>query len=119
MINRFIFTLLLVLQAGYAAAAAQTECDAVQENGSDNNHEQNQQQFETQHLRAENLRRRASEAGAEWLETEALLSAAREKATSGNWNPALQLVHKACRQSELALQQAEYESQAWKRRVVD
>ena len=62
---------------------------------------------------------RYASADAEWLETEGLLLRARIEADSDSWGTALQLVQKACRQAELALQQAEYESKAWKNRVVD
>lgn len=68
---------------------------------------------ETEHLRAE-----AAAAGAEWLQTEALLDQARDEAARGDTDAALALVDKARFQSEAALRQAEYEATAWQDRVI-
>jgi len=116
MIIRFIFILLFVLQPDLAVSAEESECGSLEGQGSAEN---NRAYFEQQFTVAERLRQTAAEAGAEWLETEKLLLRAQEEAASGNWNPAGRLTAKACKQAELALQQAEYESKAWKNRVVD
>ena len=115
----FFFGLLLVVQPALALSAEKSECRPPREQYYDSSPETNKGYFEQQFTAAEQLRQAAATAGAEWLETEGLLLRSREKAGSGDWSAALQLVQKACLQAELALQQAEYELQAWKRRVVD
>jgi len=75
--------------------------------------------FRQSYDKAECLRRAAAAKGFEWLETEALLHQAQEEAEKANWETAYRLVQKAQFQAEAALQQAELEAEAWKRRVVD
>ncbi len=108
MMVRFFFILLLVVQPAYVAGAEESECNPYQDI-----------KFEQQFAVAEQLRQLAATAGAEWLETEGLLVRSRQEAESGNKSVALELVQKACRQAELSLQQAKYESEAWKSRVVE
>jgi hypothetical protein len=67
---------------------------------------------------AECLRRLAAEKGAEWLKTESLLQRSLKEAALGHSKVATQLVMEARFQSVRALQQANVESEAWKRRVV-
>lgn len=67
---------------------------------------------------AEAARLRAAEAGAEWLDTENLVQRARVEADQGNWPQAAALAQQALQQGELAVAQAEYESEAWRNRVV-
>lgn len=68
--------------------------------------------------RAEAARQQAAEAGAEWLQTGALIEQAREAAASENWNLALTLARQARQQGELAVQQSQRESEAWRNRVL-
>jgi hypothetical protein len=74
--------------------------------------------FERRYAEAEQLRLDAAAAGAEWLQTEALLAASREAAEQGDSSEALALVEEARFQAEAALRQAEHESDAWRDRVV-
>lgn len=74
--------------------------------------------FEQRLAEAERLRGEAAAAGAEWLQTGALLDQARDEAARGDVDAALALVDKARFQSEVALRQAEYESTAWQNRVI-
>lgn len=115
----FFFGLLVVVQPAPAVSAEKSECRPPEEQHDDSSEETNRGYFEQQFTIAERLRQAAATAGAEWLETEGLLVRSRKVAGSGDWGTALQLVHKACLQGKLALQQANYELEAWKRRVVD
>ena len=118
-IASFFFGLLLVIQPALAVSAEESECHPPRGQFSDISPETNSKYFEQQFTVAEHFRQAAAAAGAEWLETEGLLVSSQEKAANGDWSTAFQLVQKACLQAELALQQAEYESEAWKRRVVN
>lgn len=118
-IASFFFILLLVIQSALAVSAEESECHPSKEQYSDSSPETNRKYFEQQFTVAEHLRQAAAAAGAEWLKTEGLLVRSQEAAGNGEWSAAFQLVQKACLQAELALQQAEYESEAWKRRVVN
>jgi hypothetical protein len=69
-------------------------------------------------IEAEELQQAAADAGAEWLQTGSLISEARHQAEQENWGEAIDALSKAKRQSELALAQAEHESDAWKSRVL-
>lgn len=119
MIDRFLIGLLFVIQPALAVSEEESKCHPVQGQDSDTNPGKNKERFEYRIIVADKLRLAAASAGAEWLETEGLLLRARIEADSDSWGTALQLVQKACRQAELALQQAEYESKVWKNRVVD
>ena len=74
--------------------------------------------FEQRLAEAEHLRAEAAAAGAEWLQTKALLDQAHDVAARGDMDAALALVDKARFQSEAALRQAEYEATAWQDRVI-
>jgi hypothetical protein len=119
MIIRFLLAFLFVIQSALVAGAEESECGPSRLKGSDISFEQNKRHFEQQITVAEQLRQAAANAGAEWLETEGLLVRSRKEASGGNWSTALELVQKACRQAELALQQSKYESEAWKSRVIE
>lgn len=67
---------------------------------------------------AEAARQLAADARAEWLQTGSLIEQARTAAESENWQEALALANQARMQSELAVEQAERESVAWRERVV-
>jgi histidyl-tRNA synthetase len=67
---------------------------------------------------AESTRQRAAAAGAEWLQTGSLVEQARQAAENENWHLALTLARQAREQSELAVQQSQRESEAWRNRVV-
>jgi len=67
---------------------------------------------------AEAVRKRAAAAGNEWLQTGSLLEEAREAVSNEQWQRALERAQHATRQSELAIEQAERESTAWRERVV-
>ena len=116
---RFFIGLIFVILPALAVSAEESECDLPKGQFSDSNSGINREYFEQQISVAERLRQTAASKDAEWLETENLLIRSREEAGDGNWNTAFQLLQKACVQAELALQQAEYESQAWKSRVVN
>jgi len=118
MIARLFFTLLFVWQPVVAVSAEESKCFSPPEQDLANNPGNQKLYFEQRFSAAESLRQAAASAGAEWLKTESLLIRASEEAASGNWNLALQLTAKACQQAELALQQAQYESEAWKSRVI-
>ena len=118
MIARLFFILLFTLQPVLAVSAEESKCPSSQEQIPASSPENKRLYFEQRFATAERLRQSAASAGAEWLKTESLLIQAQEAAASGNWNPALQLTAKACQQAELALQQAQYESEAWKARVI-
>jgi hypothetical protein len=75
-------------------------------------------EFERRYAEAEQLRLDAAAAGAEWLQTEDLLVASREAAEEGDTSAALALVEEAKFQAEAAMRQAQYESGAWRDRVV-
>jgi hypothetical protein len=74
--------------------------------------------FERKWQEAEALRAEAAEAGAEWLNTGALLQQAREAASDGDPDTALKLVEQARFQAEAALKQAEREAEMWQHRVL-
>lgn len=74
--------------------------------------------FERRLAEAEQLRLQAAAAGAEWLQTEALLEQARNEAAAGDLDTASALVDEAQFQAEAALRQAEHESTAWQNRVI-
>jgi hypothetical protein len=67
---------------------------------------------------AEAARKRAAEAGAEWLRTGALIEEARNAAKSEQWQEAFDRAGQARRQADLAIEQAAQESTAWRARVV-
>jgi hypothetical protein len=67
---------------------------------------------------AEAARREAAGRGAEWLETAGLIEEARREADQGNWREAEALAERALQQGNLAVAQAERESEAWRNRVV-
>jgi hypothetical protein len=74
--------------------------------------------FERRLAEAEQLRLEAAAAGAEWLQTGSLLEQARDQAAAGDMDAALALVDKAQFQAQAALRQADYESAAWRNRVI-
>ena len=67
---------------------------------------------------AEAARSRAAGLGAEWLETRKLITEARQLAENGDLQRAAERAEEARQQGELAAAQAERESKAWQRRVV-
>lgn len=67
---------------------------------------------------AEASRQEAAEARAEWLQTGSLIEEAKRAAESEDWQQALALARQAKQQAELAVEQAERESVAWRSRVV-
>lgn len=67
---------------------------------------------------AEAARLRAAELRAEWLETGQLIEQARTAEAQGQPEKALGLAEEARRQAQLAIEQAERESAAWRDRVV-
>jgi len=98
-----------------------TNCIAAPEQseaGSEKASESEEDSFKRSHIEAECFRKAAARAAAEWLKTEQLLKQSSEEAENGHWDVASELVKKARFQAEAALQQAGYEAQAWKRRVV-
>jgi hypothetical protein len=113
MAARFVLGSLFAIQSTLVVSAEESECQLLPVGDPEGSN------FEQQFTTAEQLRQTAASAGAEWLKTEELLLQSRAEAKNENWSPALQLAQKACQQAELALQQAEYESEAWKHRVVD
>jgi len=123
MTARILIGLLFVFQTALAVGEDATVChphrEYLPDKDLDTDTEVKNRHFEEQFVIAEDLRRKAAKAGAEWLETEDLLIHSQQLTDSGKWSAAIQLVHKACLQSELALQQAVTESKAWKRRVID
>jgi hypothetical protein len=76
------------------------------------------QTFEAEWNAVERLNAKAAEAGFEWLETRQLLEQSRETAAAGEWDQALEWLAQARLQAEQAVQQAEREAEAWKRRVL-
>ena len=74
--------------------------------------------FERQFAAAERLRVEAAEAGAEWLETGALLNQASEAADREDMDTAFLLLEQARFQAETAIEQAQHEAGAWAGRVV-
>lgn len=74
--------------------------------------------FEKRFDEADRLRQQAAARGYEWVGTADLLEQARATASEGDTDTALELVEQARFQAEAALQQADYESEAWRRRVV-
>ena len=117
-IFRFLFGLLFIFWTSLVIASEEFTCSPYEALDSDIKRQNNSDYFKKRITAADNLRWAAALAGVEWLETEGLLTHAREQAGKDNWSLALQLVQKACLQAELALQQAEYESKSWKNRVV-
>jgi hypothetical protein len=67
---------------------------------------------------AEAARSRAADLGAEWLETRELIAEARQLVENGELQQAAERAEEARQQGELAAAQAERESTAWQRRVV-
>ena len=108
MINR-VMTLLTVLLTLAGAALASTEDPGAPVNA---------KTVAAEIAMAESARQRAAEAGAEWLQTGSLLEQARQAAENENWQLALTLARQAREQGELAVQQSQRESEAWRGRVV-
>ena len=75
-------------------------------------------EFERRYDEAESMRVQAAEQGYEWIGTHKLLDEAAAAADEGNTETALELAEQARFQAEAALQQAEREKDAWRRRVV-
>lgn len=75
-------------------------------------------EFERRYDEAERLRVQAAEQGYEWIGTKKLLDQAAAAADEGDTETALELAEQARFQAEAALQQAERENDAWRRRVV-
>ena len=75
-------------------------------------------EFEQRYDAAERLRQSAAAFGYEWIGTADLLEQARASEASGDRETALALVEQARFQSIAALEQAEHEAEAWKKRVV-
>ena len=113
MAARFVLGSLFAIQSTLVVSAVESECQLLPVGDPEGSN------FEQQFTTAEQLRQTAASADAEWLKTEELLIQSQAEARSENWNSAHSLAQKACQQAELALQQAEYESEAWKHRVVD
>jgi hypothetical protein len=67
---------------------------------------------------AEAARLRAAATGAEWLQTGSLIDQAKQAVEDEEWQLALALARKAKQQGELAIEQAERESVAWRSRVI-
>lgn len=74
-------------------------------------------EFERRYDEAERLRLSAAEKGYEWIGTADLLEQAAAEQAAGNTGTALELAAEARFQAEAALQQAEREKEAWRRRV--
>ena len=75
-------------------------------------------EFERRYNEAERLHIEAAAKGFEWLATADLLEQARAEAAAGNEEAALALTEKARFQANAALQQADREADAWRRRVL-
>jgi histidyl-tRNA synthetase len=108
MINRpiMLLTVLLTL-AGTAVASTENNVEAV-----------SAETVAAEIALAESARQGAAEAGAEWLQTGSLLEQAQQAAENENWHLALTLARQAREQGELAIQQSQRESEAWRSRVV-
>jgi hypothetical protein len=74
-------------------------------------------EFERRFDEAERLRQQAAGRGYEWIGTADLLEQAEGLAAQGDTDSALSLIEQARVQSAAALEQAEREAEAWKRRV--
>jgi hypothetical protein len=74
--------------------------------------------FEQRIVEAERLRAEAAAAGSEWLDTEELLSRAKDEAANENMEAACSLLELAVFQANTAIRQAEHEADAWHKRVV-
>ena len=75
-------------------------------------------EFERRYDEAESLRVQAAEQGYEWIGTKRLLDQAAAAAEEGDTETALELTEQARFQAQAALEQAEREGEAWRRRVV-
>lgn len=75
-------------------------------------------EFERRYDEAERLRLQAAEQGYEWIGTADLLQQAAAEAEANNTEIALELTEEARFQADAALQQAEREAEAWRRRVL-
>jgi hypothetical protein len=75
-------------------------------------------EFERRYDEAESLRVQAAEQGYEWIGTKKLLDQAAAAAEEGDTGRALELTEQARLQATAALEQAEREEEAWRRRVV-
>ena len=75
-------------------------------------------EFERLYNEAERLHIEAAAKGFEWLTTADLLEQARAEAAAGDEEAALALAERARFQANAALQQADREAEAWKRRVL-
>jgi hypothetical protein len=102
-LNRLLPALILV--AGSAAWAASPPAPAPD-------------QVSAQIERAEQMRQAAAARGAEWLATGGLIEQARKAAADENWDTARRLASQAKQQAELAIEQSERESTAWRNRVI-
>ena len=75
-------------------------------------------EFERRYIEAERLHIEAAAKGFEWLATSDLLEQAQAEAAAGDEEAALALVERARFAANAALQQADREAEAWKRRVL-
>ena len=117
----FLFGLLVTVTNVWAVSMAEKLCPSPELGIQTEHTEKNpatEEEFKSLYDQAECLRRAAATKGAEWLETENLLKSSQEEAAEGNKETALELVKEAHYQALQALQQAEFEAAAWKRRVI-
>lgn len=75
-------------------------------------------EFERRYDEAARLNLQAAERGYEWIATADLLDQAAAEAEAGNTGKALELTEAARFQADAALQQADREAEAWRRRVL-
>jgi hypothetical protein len=74
--------------------------------------------FEAAYQAAENARQQAAASGFEWRDTEEVLAQSKASANAGDYAQALKLANQAQRESDLAIEQAATEAEAWKLRVI-
>ena len=109
----------LIAFEGAQSAAVDPQCDNESLVDAINIDANERHLFESLVNVAECYRKAASSVGAEWLNTEEIITLARQEADQNNWDEALTLANKAMFQAVSAVQQAKHESEAWKNRVLE
>jgi hypothetical protein len=107
-----VITFLLIIGISLAGCSPSADEDATKPGGSDSG------AYEDAYSAAEAAIKKAHDKGHAWTTTEALLAASRQAADNGDFDQAIELANEAKRHGQLASAQADFESEAWRERVI-
>ncbi len=107
-----VITFALIIGISLAGCSPSADEDAMEPGASDAG------AYEVAYSAAEAAIKEADDKGHAWTTTAALLAASRQAADNGDFDQAIELANEAKRHGELASAQADFESEAWRERVV-